>query len=125
MKKKYFILFLIAIALFLFFRLPYRNYIYSNNFFDFYIADTSPNFFTVFLFVFLKKSQKKNHKNLQLCFFTFFGLILYEFFIQTKIYRGATIDNLDVIASLIAAVLCYFVCEKIDRKLLDTANKLQ
>ena len=112
--KKYLILFIITLLVFLFFRLPYRNFIYSNNIFDFFIADTAPNFLTIYLFVFFKKSQKIKHNNLMLVVFSFLGLTIYEFFLQTHIYKGARIDLLDILASLIASITVYFICEKID-----------
>ena len=120
--KKYFILFIITLFVFVFFRLPYRNYIYSNNIFDFFIADTAPNFIAVFLFVFFKKSQNKTHNNLALCFFTFLGLVVYEYYIQIHLYKGAAIDIFDAISSLIAAVIVYFICEKMDNKWFITSN---
>ncbi len=112
--KKYLVFFIVTLLIFLFFRLPYRNYIYSNDIFDFFIADTAPNFLTIYLFVFLKKSQKIKYNNLVLIIFSFLGLVIYELFIQVHIYKGARIDLLDILASLIASISVYFICEKID-----------
>lgn len=113
--KKYIVLFTVTLLIFLFFRLPYRNYIYSNNIFDFFIADTAPNFLTIYLFVFFKKSQKQPQNNLVLVVFSFLGLTIYELFLQTHIYKGARIDLLDILASFIASITVYFICEKIDK----------
>ena len=112
MKKKYLILFIITLVIFTLFRIPYRNYIYKNHIFDFHIADTAPNFFAVFLFVFLKKSGKESHNNLLLIFCSFLVMVLYEYFIQK--YMGLTIDPLDIIASFFGCLLVFFICKKID-----------
>jgi len=118
MKTNYYylILFLLSLFIFILFRIPYRQYIYSNSIFDFYIADTAPNFIAVFLFVFLKKWQKKNIPNKLLTISTFLGLTFYELFIQTHVYKGAVIDRLDILATFIASIIAYFICQYIDTK---------
>lgn len=113
-KNIYFNLFAVTILIFLFFRLPYRDHIYHNNIFDFYIADTSPNFFAVFLLVFYRKWQNEELKNITLCVLTFIILCLYELFIQ-KYMSLATIDYRDLVASFIGTILAYFVIQKIDK----------
>jgi len=117
MRNIYTILFVITSLLFIVFRFPYRTFIYRYDLFDFYIADTSPNFLAVLMFVFFKKRQKNKHNNFQICFFSFVGLVIYEFFIQIHIYPGATIDLLDVISSLLASVISYFICNYFDSKI--------
>jgi len=52
LKTIYAVLFLISSVLFAVFRLPYRQYVYENNVYDFHFADVAPNFFSVFMFVF-------------------------------------------------------------------------
>ncbi|MFS4415350.1 hypothetical protein [Maribacter sp. 2307ULW6-5] len=124
--KIYRILFIFTLALFLFFRLPYRSYVYANDIFDFFIADSAPNFYAVFLFVFLKKGQKnalyrkkikKQHHNIFLALSALLAFITYEFTIQIYAYPGARIDKYDVLASFIAFILVYFLCERIDGKI--------
>lgn len=113
-KNIYFNLFAVTILIFLFFRLPYRDFIFKNDIFDFYIADTSPNFFAVFLLVFYRKWQNEELKNITLCVLTFIILCLYELFIQ-KYMSLATIDYRDLVASFIGTILAYFVIQKIDK----------
>ena len=113
-KNKYLISLLISILLFIILRLPYRDYIYNNNLYDFHIADTAPNFFAILMFIFLNKWENNNNSNIKLAISSFFGLTIYEFFIQQHIYN-ATIDYLDVLASFVAAILAYFICQKINR----------
>jgi len=114
-EKTYLLLFLVSAVFFVIFRIPYRSYIYQNNFYDFHIADVAPNFFTVLLFVFLKKTNSSIHNNTVLCISTFIGLVFYDYFIQEHFYKGATIDILDIIASFFAAILSYFMVERIDK----------
>ncbi len=115
MKKKYLFLFLVSSVFFVIFRIPYRSYVYQNNFYDFHIADIAPNFFAVLLFVFLKKTNKKKHNNTILCISTFIGVVVYEYFIQEHFYKGATVDIFDIIASFFAAILSYLIIERVDR----------
>lgn len=128
MNKIYLKLFLVTIVIFLFFRLPYRSFIYDNGIFDFYIADTSPNFFTVFLFVFYKKWQKTTVKNITLCLATFLGLSIYELFIQ-KYMSIATVDYNDIIASFVGCIVAYYTIQKMDTlkeqlvKIDETSNR--
>ena len=128
MNKIYLKLFLVTIVIFLFFRLPYRSFIYDNGIFDFYIADTSPNFFTVFLFVFYKKWQKTTIKNIILCLGTFLGLSIYELFIQ-KYMSIATVDYNDIIASFVGCIVAYYTIQKMDTlkeqlvKIDETSNR--
>jgi len=101
--------------------MPYRNYIYSNNINDFYIADTAPNFIAVFLFIFFKKWQNKNFTifktnftaNVVLAASSFLGMLFYELFIQ-KYFAYAVVDINDIYASLLASVIGFFIIQKID-----------
>lgn len=68
---------------FLILRLPYRSYIYEHDIFDFYIADTAPNFLVVFMFVFLRRSHSSVESALMLATMSGLGVLGYEF-IQGK-----------------------------------------
>lgn len=113
-KEIYFLIFSFCALAFLFFRLPYRSYIYSHHLFDFYIADTAPNFWAVPAFVFFKKWRKSKHSNALLCTSAFLGMVVYEYFLQSFFY-DATIDHLDALASFFGTVVSYFVSEKADQ----------
>ncbi|KEO72011.1 hypothetical protein EL17_19020 [Anditalea andensis] len=67
LKAIYAILFLINPGLFLVFRLPYQQYIYENNVYDFHFADVAPNFFSVFMVVFFHKSLSNDVNNKVIC----------------------------------------------------------
>ena len=99
--------------LFLLSRLPYRTYIYEHGLFDFYIADTAPNFLTVFMFVFLRRSLSNQESALMLSTMSGVGVLVYEFI------QGKTIlffDWRDVMATVIAALLVYPCIVYLDRK---------
>ncbi|WP_445710294.1 hypothetical protein [Flavobacterium sp.] len=113
MKKKHLILCVISVLLFVFFRLIYRPYIYGNSLYDFYIADTAPNFFSLFAFVFYKKYKEDNNSTLVLCLGALLGLIIYEVFIQEHVYN-AVLDWKDIFASFLASVLAFCICNKIE-----------
>jgi hypothetical protein len=118
-QKIQILLLIASIIIFIIFRIPYREFIYENNYFDFYIADVAPNFWTVPMYFFFKKSFKKFPSNIRLALGSFLGLVVYEILIQRYIYI-AIIDYRDIIASLVAAILTYFLCEYLDKKLLKT-----
>lgn len=114
-EKKYLFLFFLTLGFFFFFRFPYREFIYTNGISDYHIADTAPNFFGVFLFVFLKKSQKKKHSNILLCSGAFLGMIAYEYVVQPFV-GFATVDFFDLLASLFASLIVFSVCNRVDTK---------
>lgn len=114
-RQIYLIMLIISSLLFIFFRLPYRNYIYENKIFDFHIADSSPNFFAVFMFVFYKKLSPRKLRNTTICSASFLGLSVYEIFIQQHIYK-ATFDINDIIASAIASLIAYLICMQLDKQ---------
>jgi putative effector of murein hydrolase len=120
MKKKYFILFLFSVVLFVLLRFPYRHYIYSNEVFDYYIADTSPNFIVLLIYVFYYKWRSSiKESSLFLILGGLIGLIFYEVIIQplTSIQR---LDEKDIIASILGSIICSIICIKVeDQKLLD------
>lgn len=116
MKKKYFLLILISILMFILLRIPYRNFIYLNEIFDFYIADTSPNFMAIFLYVFFYKWKYRDQfSTLYLISVSFGASIFYEVVIQ-QILTLQTFDKLDIVASFFGSVLCFFICLKIENK---------
>jgi|AntRauMFilla1563_2_1112583.scaffolds.fasta_scaffold05571_2 hypothetical protein len=116
MKRKYFILLLVTIFLFVILRFPYRNFIYSKDIYDFYIASTAPNFLATFFYVFYYKYKNHDHYS------TFFlvcvsltGLFFYEGVIQQLLFFQ-TFDIYDLIASFLGSVVCFFTCLKIENK---------
>ena len=112
-KRAYLCLFGFSSLLFLVFRLPYRSYIYEHGLFDFYIADTAPNFLTVFMAVFLRRSRSSKESALMLATMSGLGVLVYEFI------QGKTIlffDWRDVMATVIAALLVYPCIVYLDRK---------
>lgn len=115
LKRKYLLLFIANAIIFLVMRLPYRKFIYQNGHWDFHIADTAPNFLAVLLFVFYKKHRGSVHSNQLLVSGAFLGLLLYELVIQTQIY-DATIDVLDIIASLAGSLFALLVCSYLDNR---------
>ncbi|RPA66005.1 hypothetical protein EF405_21150 [Cyclobacteriaceae bacterium YHN15] len=104
-----------AVILFLVFRIPYRNFIYLNGINDFHIADVAPNFIGVFILVYYYKWSTKDYlNNLFICSAVFIGLSFYEVFVQ-KFMISQTIDLLDVLASFLGSIFCYFSCIRIDK----------
>lgn len=98
---------------FLILRLPYRSYIYEHDIFDFYIADTAPNFLTVFMAVFLRRSHSSEESALMLATMSGLGVLVYEFI------QGKTIlffDWRDAMVTVIAALLVYPCIVYLDRK---------
>tara|TARA_R110000823_G_scaffold309225_1_gene433282 strand:+ start:369 stop:758 length:390 start_codon:yes stop_codon:yes gene_type:complete len=118
-QKIYILLLIVSVIIFIIFRFPYREFIYENNYFDFYIADVAPNFWAVPMYFFFKKSFKKSPSNIRLALGSFLGLVVYEIWIQKYIYN-ATLDYLDILASLISSIVFYFLCEYLDKKLHKT-----
>ena len=118
-QKNYILLLIVSIIIFIIFRFPYREFIYENNIYDLYIADVAPNFWAVPMYFFFKKSFKKSPSNIRLALGSLLGLVVYEIWIQKYIYN-AIFDYRDIIASLVAAILTYFLCEYLDKKLHKT-----
>jgi len=116
-RNPYLLATILSVLIFFIFRIPYRNYIYLNKINDFYIADVAPNFLGVFVLVYYYKwTAKDNLNSLFICSAVFVGLSFYEIFIQ-KFMISQTIDFLDVIASLLGSICCYFSCVLIDKTL--------
>jgi putative effector of murein hydrolase len=116
-RNPYLLATILSVLIFFIFRIPYRNYIYLNKINDFFIADVAPNFLGVFVLVYYYKwTAKDNLNSLFICSAVFVGLSFYEIFIQ-KFMISQTIDFLDVIASLLGSICCYFSCVLIDKTL--------
>ncbi|MFC0264612.1 hypothetical protein [Fontibacter flavus] len=116
MKKNYLSLFLLSILIFVLFRFPYRTFIYSEGIFDFYVADTSPNFLSVFVYVFYHKWRFANHRSsIFLILSILLGLIFYEIVFQ-RFISIQTFDFKDLIASFLGSVICFFVCLKFENR---------
>lgn len=104
-----------SVVLFLFFRIPYRTFIYERDYFDFYIADTSPNFFSVLVLVFyFKWSSKEKLNNFFICLSVGLGLVIYEYL--QNFLSAQTVDYKDVIASLFGFLISYYICNYFDIK---------
>lgn len=121
-KKVYFRPLVIVIILFLILRFPYRNYIYNNQIFDFYIADTSPNFLAIFMCVFFERmTSKHNDGLLMICLIILGAILTYEIIIQPYLF-AQTYDSKDIIASFLSLPICFFICKKIEN--LDMTDAL-
>ncbi len=88
----------------------YRPYIYSSDYFDFYIADTFPNFLAVptiisFMHAFFKNAIKGKRTVLH----AFLGVILYEFL---QIFTGG-FDFKDILSTIIGTIIVLFFWDKI------------
>jgi len=86
-----------------------------NGTFDFYIADTSPNFFATFIFVFYCKWRNYKLNNFVICLLVFIGLLFHELVTQ-RFLLLSVIDINDIIASAIAAFIAYVIVQKIDSR---------
>lgn len=118
-QKMYLCLAGLSLLLFLFFRLPYRNYIYEHGLFDFYIADTAPNFLTVFLFIFLRRSSTNEDNPYLLVIMSGVGLIIYELVQRKSILF---FDPKDIIATLLAVVIAGFSIKWLDKTLSEQSS---
>lgn len=113
-RKIYLIPLFFIIILFIILRFPYRDYVYKNQLFDFYIADTFPNFLGVFLCVFLERMTSKHNDGLLfVCTIIFLALVLYEICIQPYLF-AQTYDFKDLVATFIGYIACIIVCAKME-----------
>jgi hypothetical protein len=99
----------------------YRPYIYDNDIFDFWIADTIGNFtgtiaIIFFDLLFINPAFKKGRIFILLITI---GLIAYEL-IQAILPGRNTCDWRDIVATIIAGAISYFIfvkiCKRIDEK---------
>lgn len=125
MQKKYLLLFLLSAVLFLLLRFPYREFVYSHQVFDYYIADTSPNLFALLLYVFYHKWRHPNKESsLFLILGALGGLIFYEVVIQPMILIQ-TFDEKDIVASALGSIICSVICMKVEDQKLGDFLKLK
>jgi len=113
-NRIYFGFFGIIGLLFLFFRFPYRSYIYAHNVFDFYIADCAPNFLAVFLYIFLRRSSTNEDNPYLLVTMSGVALIIYE------LVQGKSIlfyDPKDIVATLLAVFIAGVSIKWLDKTL--------
>jgi len=98
-----------CLVYFAFDNLTYREYIRSNSINDFGIADHGPNFFCVFaLYTFYFLSSNGKEKTfLNWCLKVSGILIIYE--ILQLFIPAQTFDWKDIVATIIASVLAYFL----------------
>ena len=103
-------LFILLLSISLCFSYFYRPFIYSNGYFDMYIADTFPNFFAVpviisFMHAFFKNAIKGKRTVLH----AFLGVILYELL---QIFTGG-FDFKDILSTIIGTSVLLLFWNKI------------
>jgi hypothetical protein len=104
-----FIIFLLAFIITEIGRKIYRPYIYSNDIFDFWIADTIGNFTGTIAIIFFDLAiinipQEKSKNGKWYILFITLGLIIYEL-VQYILPGRNTCDWRDIIATIIAGVI--------------------
>jgi hypothetical protein len=103
----YIIIFFIAFVLGLFSKLVYRKFIYLNNLSDFGLADSLPNFFTVFGISFASLSFYQ-YKSAKISYSIFvmgaFSMIAYEF---SQNFGSGVFDVNDIIASILGSIFAF------------------
>lgn len=113
-QKKLDLLLIIISILGLFFKFFYREIIYKFNIFDFYIADSSPNFFfSMFVPCILVKIKFNSDKPINiksLTFFSMLGILMYEI---EQNFSNMTFDYNDILATLLGSIGIYFILKKI------------
>ena len=98
-------------------RFIYRPYIYSNDIFDFWIADTIGNFtgtIAIIFFDFAGVNPKHKHGRIFLIIIIL-GLIVYEL-VQYILPGTNTCDWKDIIATLIAGLISWGIYELVYKK---------
>ena len=96
----------------LIFKSTYRQYIYANQINDYGIADSSPNFFAGLIIVLLYFVQDHKTTLQKHALFAALGLVGYEL-IQGSVFKNNVFDYKDIIASILGAVIGYFICSKL------------
>ncbi|OFI07637.1 VanZ like family protein [Clostridium acetireducens DSM 10703] len=115
-KKIYLIIAVINTILGFISKSSYRNYIYNNNINDFGIADSAPNFFYIIgaVFFILYVSQKIDKKAIKSTILACSaGTLIYEL---EQYYTSMTFDIKDIIATILGAIICYYICEYLNKK---------
>lgn len=98
------------IIIMLLFRAYYRPWIYANDLFDFYLADTYTNLFgecVVFFIIASLLSPDKMYNPIKLLLHSSCGLIIYE--LLGLIIEGGLCDYKDIIATCIGGLLSYII----------------
>jgi hypothetical protein len=123
-KERFLVVNKIRISFFVFFlftfviteigRYIYRPYIYSNNFFDFWIADTIGNFTGTMAVIFFNLSISNPGFNPGRLFILLIttGLIIYEL-VQGILPGTNTLDWRDIIATIVAGFISWGIYEVI------------
>lgn len=113
-RKIYIIPLLITSLIFLILRLPYRDYIYEHGIFDYYIADTAPNFLAALLFIFMERLTSKYEDGLLfIALVALSGLIGYEVLIQPYL-SPQSFDVKDIIASIIGTIIGFLIAMRLE-----------
>jgi branched-subunit amino acid transport protein len=115
MKRKIYITPIIITSLiFLILRFPYRTLIYEQSIFDYYIADTAPNFLAALLLIFIKRISSKYEDGLLfIALAALAGLIAYEVLIQPYL-SPQMYDVKDIIASIIGTIIGFLIAMKLE-----------
>lgn len=126
--EKRIILFLIFVSMFIITEIGrkiYRPYIYSNNIFDFWIADTIGNFTGTMAVIFfdLAGVNPKHKQGRWFIFIITIGLIVYEL-VQYILPGRNTCDWRDIVATVIAGFISLGIYELIYKKHKETQNEI-
>lgn len=95
----------------------YRNYIYSNNIYDYGFADMHTNIGAVIAGSFLFMGYKKYDNqidDLKMILSATLGFIAYEFIQMTDLM--GTFDVLDIVGSVMGAIITFGIYKIINRK---------
>lgn len=95
----------------------YRKYIYSNNIYDYYLADIHPNIGAVITasFLFMGYSRYKGHKDeLKVILSVVIGFVVYEFIQITPLI--GVFDLKDIIGTIIGGGLTFAIHKLIQIK---------
>jgi hypothetical protein len=98
-------------------RKVYRPYIYSNDIFDFWIADTIGNFTGTIAIIFFEFAvvNPKYKKGRKFLIIITFGLIVYEL-VQYILPGTNTCDWRDIVATLIAGLISWGIYELVNNR---------
>lgn len=116
MNKKFLTVALISCLLGFIAKIPYRNFIYNHNIFDFGLSDSLPNFLYIIGIIFIGICFIKNKTDkviIKLIIFMTLGLLFYEF---EQIYSDMVFDLKDVLATVLGSLLSFFLYKHILKK---------
>ncbi len=116
-RIQFFLIFIFMFVLTEIGRKIYRPYIYSNDIFDFWIADTIGNFTGTIAIIFFDIAgvNPQYKKGKIFIFFIILGLIVYEL-VQYILPGTNTCDWRDIIATLLAGLISWGIYEIINKK---------